>query len=42
VAVVIRKTMDRHKVMADTELGVVIEADRWARERAKEIIKALK
>jgi 1-deoxy-D-xylulose-5-phosphate reductoisomerase len=41
VAVVIRKTMDRHKVMADTELGVVIEADRWARERAKEIIKAL-
>jgi len=41
VAVVIRKTMDRHKVMADTELGVVIEADRWARERAKGIIKTL-
>jgi 1-deoxy-D-xylulose-5-phosphate reductoisomerase len=41
VPLVIRKTMDRHKVMADTELGVVIEADRWARKRAKKIIKAL-
>lgn len=41
VPVVIRKTMDRHTVMGDRALGVVIEADRWARERAKEIIKTL-
>ena len=42
VPLVIRKIMDRHTVAADTELGVVMEADRWARERAREIIKALK
>jgi 1-deoxy-D-xylulose-5-phosphate reductoisomerase len=41
VPLVIRKIMDRHTVASDTELDAVIEADRWARERAKEIVKAL-
>jgi 1-deoxy-D-xylulose-5-phosphate reductoisomerase len=41
VAVVIRKTMDRHEVTADRELGIVMEADKWARDRAKGIIRAL-
>jgi len=41
VPVVIRKIMDRHAVAEDKELGVIIEADRWARERAKEIVRAL-
>jgi hypothetical protein len=31
--------MDHHKVMPDTELDAVIEADRWARQKAKEFIK---
>ena len=38
---IIRKTMDHHTVMPDTELDVVIEADRWARKKAEEVIKAL-
>ena len=42
VPVVIKRTMDCHKVMADRELGVVMEADRWARKRAMEIIRTLK
>jgi 1-deoxy-D-xylulose-5-phosphate reductoisomerase len=41
VPLVIRKIMDRHTVMTDTELGVVMEADRWARERARKIVKEL-
>ncbi|MEW6675171.1 MAG: 1-deoxy-D-xylulose-5-phosphate reductoisomerase [Nitrospirota bacterium] len=42
IPVIIRETMDHHIVMPDTELGVVIEADRWAREKAEEIIKKFK
>jgi 1-deoxy-D-xylulose-5-phosphate reductoisomerase len=38
---IIRETMEKHNVMPDTELGVVIEADRWAREKAREFIKRM-
>lgn len=37
IPVIIKKTMDRHAVMPDTELDVVIEADRWARKKAEEV-----
>jgi 1-deoxy-D-xylulose-5-phosphate reductoisomerase len=36
---VIRKTMKHHKVLPDTELAVVIKADKWARKKAEEIIQ---
>jgi 1-deoxy-D-xylulose-5-phosphate reductoisomerase len=36
---IIRKTMKYHKILPDTELAVVIEADRWARNKAEEIIQ---
>ena len=39
IPVVIRKTMDHHTVMPDRELDVVIEADRWAREKTEEFIR---
>jgi 1-deoxy-D-xylulose-5-phosphate reductoisomerase len=39
IPVIIKKTMGHHTVMSDTELNAVIEADRWAREKAKEIIE---
>jgi 1-deoxy-D-xylulose-5-phosphate reductoisomerase len=41
ISVIIKKTMDYHIVMSDTELDAVIEADRWAREKAEEVIKSL-
>ncbi len=41
IPVVIKKTMDRHIVIPETELDVVTEADRWAREKAEEVIKSL-
>jgi 1-deoxy-D-xylulose-5-phosphate reductoisomerase len=41
VPVIIRKTMDHHIVISEAELDVVIEADRWARKKAEEIIKSL-
>ena len=41
IPVIIRKTMAHHTVMPDTELDVVMEADRWARKKAEEVIKAL-
>jgi 1-deoxy-D-xylulose-5-phosphate reductoisomerase len=37
IPVIIKQTMDRHAVMPDTELDVVIEADRWARKKAEEV-----
>jgi 1-deoxy-D-xylulose-5-phosphate reductoisomerase len=42
IPAVIRKTMDKHAVMPDTELEVVIEADRWARDKAHEVVRSLK
>ncbi len=39
IPVLIRKTMDHHSVMPDRELDVVIEADRWAREKTEELIR---
>ena len=41
ISVIIKKTMDYHIVMSDTELDAVIEADRWARKKAGEVIKSL-
>lgn len=39
IPVIIKKTMDQHTVMPDTELHVVIEADKWARKKAEEVLK---
>jgi 1-deoxy-D-xylulose-5-phosphate reductoisomerase len=39
IPVIIKKTMDNHSVMPDTDLEVVIEADKWARKKAEEFIK---
>jgi 1-deoxy-D-xylulose-5-phosphate reductoisomerase len=41
VPVIIRKTMDHHIVISEAELDVVIEADRWARKKAEEIVRSL-
>jgi len=38
---IIKKTMDRHIVIPETKLDVVMEADRWAREMANRVIKLL-
>jgi 1-deoxy-D-xylulose-5-phosphate reductoisomerase len=39
---VIKESMESHDVMPDNELDAVIEADRWARRRAQEIIKGMR
>jgi 1-deoxy-D-xylulose-5-phosphate reductoisomerase len=39
---IIRKAMEDHVVMPDTELGVILEADRWARMKAQEVIKSIR
>jgi 1-deoxy-D-xylulose-5-phosphate reductoisomerase len=39
IPVIIKKTMDNHSVMPDTDLEGVLEADRWARKKAEEFIK---
>jgi 1-deoxy-D-xylulose-5-phosphate reductoisomerase len=41
IPVIVRRTMDHHTVMPDTELDVILEADRWARRKAEEVIKSL-
>ncbi|MEW6001310.1 MAG: 1-deoxy-D-xylulose-5-phosphate reductoisomerase [Nitrospirota bacterium] len=41
ISVIIKKTMDNHVVMPDTDLDVIFEADRWARKKAKEVIRSL-
>jgi 1-deoxy-D-xylulose-5-phosphate reductoisomerase len=41
IPVIIKKTMDHHIVMSEAGLDVVIEADRWARKKAEEVIKSL-
>ena len=38
---VIRETMEKHEVLPDTDLAVILEADNWARKKAREIIKML-
>jgi 1-deoxy-D-xylulose-5-phosphate reductoisomerase len=38
---VINKTMDQHSLISETGLDVILEADKWARKKAKEIIKSL-
>jgi 1-deoxy-D-xylulose-5-phosphate reductoisomerase len=42
IHVIIKKTMDSHTKKAVKDIGTVIEADRWAREKAKDTIKKLK
>jgi len=42
IPVVIRKTMDRHAVRTDKNLNAVLEADQWAREKAKGIVYSLR
>lgn len=42
IPLVIRKTMEEHVVMPDTELDTIVEADRWARKKAQEVIKKIK
>jgi 1-deoxy-D-xylulose 5-phosphate reductoisomerase len=39
---IIRETMEDHVVMSDTELAAIIEADKWARKKAEEVIKEIK
>lgn len=39
IPVIIKRTMDHHKVMPDKELDVILEADGWARKKAEEFIK---
>jgi 1-deoxy-D-xylulose-5-phosphate reductoisomerase len=39
---IIRDTMEKHDAMPDTELRAVIEADRWARKKAREFIRRMK
>lgn len=42
IPVIIKKTMDNHIAMPEAKLDDVIEADRWARKKAEEIIIKLK
>jgi 1-deoxy-D-xylulose-5-phosphate reductoisomerase len=42
ISSVIRKTMVNHKVKTDTKLDAVLEADRWARTRAEQIVYSLR
>jgi 1-deoxy-D-xylulose-5-phosphate reductoisomerase len=39
---VIEKTMEHHSVVTDPTLSDILEADRWARKQAEDLIKALK
>jgi len=41
IPLLIKKTMDRHAVQSDKTLPLVLEADRWARETAKELVQKL-
>lgn len=38
---VIKKTMDQHVLISETGLDVILNADKWARKKAKENIKSL-
>jgi len=39
---IIEKTMGYHTVVSDPTLNDILEADRWAREQARDLINALK
>lgn len=39
---VIEETMEAHKPMSDMELDDILEADRWAREKAEVIVKKIR
>jgi 1-deoxy-D-xylulose-5-phosphate reductoisomerase len=39
---IIKKTMDQHTLISEIGLDVILEADKWARKKAKEIIKSLR
>jgi 1-deoxy-D-xylulose-5-phosphate reductoisomerase len=39
---VIRQTMEKHEILPDTELAMILEADKWARRKAEEIIKEIR
>jgi 1-deoxy-D-xylulose-5-phosphate reductoisomerase len=39
IPVIIKKTMDAHEVKEARQLDVVLEADRWARSKALEVLK---
>jgi 1-deoxy-D-xylulose-5-phosphate reductoisomerase len=39
IPVIIKKTMDAHEVKEVRQLDVVLEADRWARSKALEVLK---
>ena len=39
---VVRSTMETHKAIGNPSLDDIIDADRWAREEAQEIIKQMK
>jgi 1-deoxy-D-xylulose-5-phosphate reductoisomerase len=39
---VIRETMEKHEVLHETDLAVILEADKWARKKAEEIIEEIK
>lgn len=41
IPVIINRTMQAHELMEDSELAVVIEADRWARDKAAGYIRKL-
>jgi 1-deoxy-D-xylulose-5-phosphate reductoisomerase len=41
IPLIIRKTMVRHTVQSDRTLPLVMQADKWARETAKELVQKL-
>ncbi len=42
IPILIKKTMDQHTLISETGLDVILEADEWARKKAKENIQSLK
>lgn len=42
IPLVIRKTMDQHPLISEIGLDVILQADKWARKKAKEIIRSLR
>jgi len=42
IPLVIKKTLDQHALITETGLDVILETDKWARKKTKEIIKSLR
>ena len=42
IPVVIKNTMQLHEKKSAVDIDVIVEADRWAREKAREVIKKIK